>query len=1245
MATNTFNNLILTIGDSDFQINTSPKSSASIKATLTKISFNKGLYRPGEIHATLTVPSSYTYADIKDTFFEEKGTGNRKKVTLRYGLMNGTTVEKKEIIAENYYVFSMKPIFRKSSNQTTHTVELTIFSDDKLMTLDKFSHAYTARKLGSCIFKDGVDRFYFTQKTITKNDKGEEVTKSTAIPLNTNADTVANDLKIISYEDTENVSDPNPKTTPKTTPKNELIQPYLVQYNESFYDFLKRTANRCGEFLYHEDGKLHLGVTINDKTETDYASIASEYYYQDIHPGDVGVENFAFNYIEDEDDNNTDTPELPYDDPLATDDYLSYIGKEYTSYSKQMYKHEKNAVSYVCAALQCASLGEIAGALSFQAVFQSIDARVVTKTQNDTHYKCNIKNWDEDSKNEMWKTGARDDDDKLRQYATGKDQESIISGKKINLYARFYNLVREKQKEVGKSAVFLDFKDNPQSLKIGDKIKVDGMVFVVIEVRGSQEYVDGKYELHQTVVGIRPYNMGDSTHPNYIPIPPRLNNLIIRESQAQPATVAFFFDPKKIGRVRIKFAWQQSDGDASPWIRVALPFATDGGGVKFRPEIGDEVMVSFIDGNVERPYVSGYLLSEKSNKAWNALPDRSITSKNGHNITFNDGVDGTNFFLNMLPVAGVIKSFIPNSVVDKKFNTDGGLALTGGTSISDRYGLYQIKMSTDNRSIMIKSAMGNVTINAFTGINITAPNGNINISGKNVNISASNNVNITSGKALQKRFFPDSGLADDAFLPKKFGFSAARSVAELVVGGVDSAVQKTIDKFLDLTLIRTLLEVFMRPIEGTTRIKSFTFVQVEAGKGSTEYPANELKSGKIKDNPHYLQLDRSISAIKEAVESRISAIDVKFKALDKPLKDFRSISGSGEDLPNRNSTAISIDKIRDNVLHSNKVSYSESDLEWLDRLESLDFDTEQAMNNVKQAMLNATNQACDHEPKPDEERYYHEFEGHELFDTELYNQDVQSWNDAYKTHYTDALKRHSSEQDKRRIYRIIIIDTANALAKAFEEVNTALNEAQKEVKKFLSFHDEVSTALKETFNELDLVKLEDIDENYTIDDDNYNFYINLWKKIWKRKAIFKLLSLIKNNDDSSYKLDVTYDSHAAVGDDTIWGNIVANWNVKNVTKVSQSGKLSEVLPNISGYTANKITGDWKQWAFGTYLNPWIDATVNHRRWKTGVKGNILFSNQPNKTIYIDSDGAIKTSGNYVASDKYYENLKNDLKNI
>ena len=43
----------------------------------------------------------------------------------------------------------------------------------------------------------------------------------------------------------------------------EAIFPYLVQYNESFYDFLVRTTNRWGEFLYYEDGKLHIGCKYN----------------------------------------------------------------------------------------------------------------------------------------------------------------------------------------------------------------------------------------------------------------------------------------------------------------------------------------------------------------------------------------------------------------------------------------------------------------------------------------------------------------------------------------------------------------------------------------------------------------------------------------------------------------------------------------------------------------------------------------------------------------------------------------------------------------------------------------------------------------------------------------------------------------------------------------------------------------------------------------------------------------------
>ena len=119
-----------------------------------------------------------------------------------------------------------------------------------------------------------------------------------------------------------------------------------------------------------------------------------------------------------------------------------------------------------------------------------------------------------------------------------------------------------------------------------------------------------------------------------------------------------FLDPKKIGRVRVRFAWQEAKGDGSPWIRVMMPFATNGGGVKFNPQPDDEVMVSFEEGNVERPYVSGYLLSPRSNESWKALPDRTITSKNGHSITFNDNKDGMELQIKALGNLGVLGKFV-----------------------------------------------------------------------------------------------------------------------------------------------------------------------------------------------------------------------------------------------------------------------------------------------------------------------------------------------------------------------------------------------------------------------------------------------------------------------------------------------------------------------------------------------------------------------------------------------------------
>lgn len=80
-----------------------------------------------------------------------------------------------------------------------------------------------------------------------------------------------------------------------------------------------------------------------------------------------------------------------------------------------------------------------------------------------------------------------------------------------------------------------------------------------------------------------------------------------------PANEEIFTDA--MGRIRIQFHWQRAqehrefgaglDDRSSCWIRVAYPSAGAGWGHQFIPRIGQEVLVDFIEGDIDRPIVTG----------------------------------------------------------------------------------------------------------------------------------------------------------------------------------------------------------------------------------------------------------------------------------------------------------------------------------------------------------------------------------------------------------------------------------------------------------------------------------------------------------------------------------------------------------------------------------------------------------------------------------------------------------------
>jgi type VI secretion system secreted protein VgrG len=72
------------------------------------------------------------------------------------------------------------------------------------------------------------------------------------------------------------------------------------------------------------------------------------------------------------------------------------------------------------------------------------------------------------------------------------------------------------------------------------------------------------------------------------------------------------------GRIKVKFHWDRSttqNENTSCWVRVAQTVAGNGWGHFFLPRVGQEVIVSYVDGDPDRPLVTGSVYNES-----NALP-------------------------------------------------------------------------------------------------------------------------------------------------------------------------------------------------------------------------------------------------------------------------------------------------------------------------------------------------------------------------------------------------------------------------------------------------------------------------------------------------------------------------------------------------------------------------------------------------------------------------------------------------
>ena len=102
-----------------------------------------------------------------------------------------------------------------------------------------------------------------------------------------------------------------------------------------------------------------------------------------------------------------------------------------------------------------------------------------------------------------------------------------------------------------------------------------------------------------------------------------------------PGIVKNLDDPEQLGRLELQFP-KLDPTLRSYWARVSATLAGKDRGAFLMPEIDDEVLVAFEDGDFDHPYVIGFLWNGVDTPPETTNKNRVIKTPGGHQLRFED---------------------------------------------------------------------------------------------------------------------------------------------------------------------------------------------------------------------------------------------------------------------------------------------------------------------------------------------------------------------------------------------------------------------------------------------------------------------------------------------------------------------------------------------------------------------------------------------------------------------------------
>lgn len=238
---------------------------------------------------------------------------------------------------------------------------------------------------------------------------------------------------------------------------------------------------------------------------------------------------------------------------------------------------------------------------------------------------------------------------------------------------------REARRGLANTVLCTGISRNP-AVRAGDTLTVTGLPEVDATygvIRAVHRWTTNGYENEFTATPAERWS------PAVRPAPPQMDGVY-------PARVIDNHDPHNQGRIRVQYYWQQDT--QTTWVRLLTPHAGAGRGMLFLPELGEEVLICFEEGDVERPYAVGSL--------WNGVHQPPAV---GFHLP--DETNGSEYQKNYIKRM-VTKSGHRLTVVD----TPGRESISLATPDSNRILLTESHADTGNRPAIVLESQGDIVL-------------------------------------------------------------------------------------------------------------------------------------------------------------------------------------------------------------------------------------------------------------------------------------------------------------------------------------------------------------------------------------------------------------------------------------------------------------------------------------------------------------------------------------------------------